>query len=129
MGRICKPGGIVSIDHEQNERFWSGDPLYARFRREALRFDWRKYLRPMNYVYRLRRLFEPKFANEGDIHVWPDDHIDWNEIKQCMIGAGFEVVLDQDYLLYQQLYRRAVYDRYSDRCTDTKVMHFRKCAA
>lgn len=129
MGRICKPGGIVCIDHEQNEEFWSEDPLYARFQQEALRFDWRKYLRPMNYVYRVRRVFERKYANEGDIHVWPDDHIDWNAIKQRMLASGFEIVLEQDYLLYQKLYRREVYDRYADRCTDTKMMLFRKCAA
>jgi hypothetical protein len=76
----------------------------------------------------LRRVFDPKFANEGDIHVWPDDHIDWGQIKQAM-ADDFEIVLEQDYLLYQQLYRRQVYDRYSDRCSDTKVMIFRKRAA
>ena len=51
MARICKPGGVVCIDHEQNERFWDRDPLYDRFQREAAQFDWRKYLRPMNYIY------------------------------------------------------------------------------
>jgi ubiquinone/menaquinone biosynthesis C-methylase UbiE len=128
MARICRPGGVVCIDHEQNEHYWDRDPIYDRFQREAVRFDWRKYLRPMNYVHRLRRVFDPKFANEGDIHVWPDDHIDWGQIKQAM-ADNFEVVLEQDYLLYHQLYRRQVYDRYSDRCSDTKVMIFRKCAA
>jgi ubiquinone/menaquinone biosynthesis C-methylase UbiE len=128
MARICRPGGVVCIDHEQNEHYWDRDPIYDRFLREAVRFDWRKYLRPMNYVHRLRRVFDPKFANEGDIHVWPDDHIDWGQIKQAM-ADDFEVVLEQDYLLYQQLYRRQVYDQYSDRCSDTKVMIFRKCAA
>jgi ubiquinone/menaquinone biosynthesis C-methylase UbiE len=129
MARICKPGGVVSIDHEQNESYWSGDSLYARFRRKALRFDWRKYLRPLNYVHRLRRVFDPKFANEGDIHVWPDDHIDWSRIKRAMLDCGLEIVLEQDYLLYQQLYRSDVYDQFSGRCTDTKMMLFRKCAA
>jgi ubiquinone/menaquinone biosynthesis C-methylase UbiE len=110
MARICRPGGVVCFDHEQNERYWEGDPLYGRFRREAMRFDWRKYLRPMNYLYKIRRTFDPKFANEGDIHVWPDDHIDWGKIKQAMAN-DFEIVLEQDYLLYQQLYRREIYDQ------------------
>lgn len=127
LARVCRRGGVVMIDHEPNERFWAGDSLYDRFRREALRIDWRKYLTPMNYVHRLRRMLEPRYANEGDIHVWPDDHVDWAKINVLMGEAGFEVVLEEDYLLYRKLYRREVYDRYAGRCTDTKAMVFRKC--
>lgn len=127
MARVCKPGGVVSIDHEQNERFWANDALYDRFRKEALRFDWRKYLRPMNYLHRARRLFDPKHANEGDIHVWPDDHIEWDRISAAMREERCEPILEQDFLLYNQLYRPEVYDRYVDRLSDMKVMHFRKC--
>jgi hypothetical protein len=46
-----------------------------------------------------------------------------------MAQAGFEIVLEQDYLLYERLYRREVYDQYAGRCSDTKVMVFRKCVA
>jgi ubiquinone/menaquinone biosynthesis C-methylase UbiE len=129
MARICKTGGVISIDHEQNDHFWNDEPLYDHFRGEALRFDWRKYLRPMNYLHRIWRMFDPKHATEGDVHVWRDDHIEWDQIRRTLLDAGFEILLEEDYLLYQQLYRRDVYDRYVDRCADTKVMHFRKCAA
>ena len=94
-----------------------------------MRFDWRKYLTPMNYVHRLRRVFDPRHANEGDIHVWPDDHIEWHAIKAEMAQAGFEAIREKDYLLFNRLYRREVYDNYVGRVTDTKVMVFRKCAA
>lgn len=129
MGRICKPGGVVVIDHEQNEDYWKPDPVYSEFQKQALRTDWGKYLRPANYFHRLKRLFDPRHTNEGDIHVWPDDHIEWPAICDVLARSGFEVVADDDYLLCRGLYRREVYDRYVGRCTDTKGMIFRKSPA
>lgn len=126
LARVCKPSGVVMIDHEQNEQFWSGDPVYDEFRKQALRFDWRKYLRPSNYLHRARRLFDPRHSNEGDIHVWSDDHIDWAKIKRVMSKSGFEIAIEEDYLLYRKLYRRDVYERYAGCCTDTKCIVFRK---
>lgn len=127
MARVCKPGGVVVVDHEQNEEFWSNNPEYHEFRREAVRSDWRKYLVPMNYVHRLRRLINPRHTNEGDIHVWPDDHIEWSRIKSEMSNARFEVIREDDYLLFNRLYRREAYDKYVGRCTDMKMIVFRKC--
>jgi ubiquinone/menaquinone biosynthesis C-methylase UbiE len=127
LARMCRPGGVIMIDHEQNDAFWQADPVYRAFQRSALRFDWRKFLTPSNYLHRLRRIANPRHSNEGDIHVWPDDHIEWLKIKELMAQSGFEVVLEQDYLLYRKLYRREVFDRYVGRCTDTKVMIFRNC--
>jgi ubiquinone/menaquinone biosynthesis C-methylase UbiE len=129
LARICKRGGVVMLDHEPTEEYWKGDPVYRAFRSAALRTDWRKFLNFTNYAHKIRRLFDPRWSNEGDIHVWPDDHIEWSRIKELMAGRGFEVVLEEDYLLYRKLYRREVYDRHVGRCTDTKVMIFRKCAA
>jgi ubiquinone/menaquinone biosynthesis C-methylase UbiE len=128
MARVCKPGGVIAVDHEKNESFWSADEEYFTFQKEALRIDWRKYFRPMNYVHRVRRIFDPRYANEGDIHVWPDDHIEWPKVRDTMSKAGCEVVVEEDYLLYRGLYRREVYERFANRCTDTKLIVFRKCA-
>lgn len=126
MARVCKPGGVVVIDHEQTDAYWTPNPEYDSFRKAALRFDWRKYLTPANYLHRFRRIFKPRYSNEGDIHVWPDDHIEWPRIKAEMAGAGFEIVAEEDYLLYRKLYRREVYDRYAGRCADMRAMIFRK---
>jgi hypothetical protein len=120
---------VIVLDHEATEEYWKGDPVYAAFRKAALRFDWGKYLTPSNYLHRIRRIFDPRYSNEGDIHVWPDDHIEWSKIKDLLARLGFEVVLEEDYLLNRSLYRPEVYERYRGRCTDTKVMIFRKCAA
>lgn len=126
LARVTKPGGVILLDHEQNEAFWNDDPTYKAFVKEASRFDWRKFLKPVNYVHKLRRLINPRYTNEGDIHVFADDHIEWPKIKSLLDSEGFEPVLEEDYLLYRALYRREVYDRYVGRCTDTKLMIFRK---
>lgn len=126
MARVCKPGGVVVIDHEPCEAYWAPNPEYDAFRKAALRFDWRKYLTPSNYLHRLRRVFDPRHSNEGDIHVWPDDHIEWDRIKAVMAASGFEIAVEEDYLLYRSLYRPDVYERYAGRCADMKAMIFRK---
>jgi 2-polyprenyl-3-methyl-5-hydroxy-6-metoxy-1,4-benzoquinol methylase len=129
MARVCSTGGVIVLDHERNDEYWAGTDTYRSFRSAALKVDWRKYLKPSNYYHRVLRLFDPRHSNEGDIHVWPDDHIEWDRIKQLMGEAGFEVLFEDNYLVNDSLYRREVYDRYAGRCSDTKAMAFRKCAA
>jgi len=126
LARVCHRGGVILIDHEASEEFWDADPVYKEFRQAVLRFDWGKYLTPSNYLHRLRRVFDPRYSNEGDIHVWPDDHIEWTKITDLLARHDFEVVSEEKYLLYRRLYRREVYDRFKDRCADTKLMIFRK---
>jgi ubiquinone/menaquinone biosynthesis C-methylase UbiE len=126
LARVCKPGGVVVIDHEHTEQFWRGDHVYSEFRSRALRFDWRKYMIPENYFHRIIRMFYPRHSNEGDIHVWPDDHIEWHRIREAMHEFGMEVVIERDYLLNCNLYRPEVYGQYVGRCTDMKIMFLRK---
>jgi hypothetical protein len=64
--------------------------------------------------------------NEGDIHVWPDDHIEWDRIDAVMAESRFERVIVEDYLLYRKLYRRDVYERYRDKCVDTRMAIYRR---
>ena len=128
LARLCKPGGVVMIDHEQNEAYWRSEPSYRAYWSAGMRTDWRKFLTPSNYVHRLRRVLNPRYTNEGDIHVFADDHIEWDKIKAVFAGAGFDVVREDDYLLYRLLCRPEVFDRYKDEITDTKAMIFRKRA-
>ena len=129
MARVCAPGGVIFLDHEPTEKFWAGDPVYDQFKAEALRFDWRKYLIWSNYVGKIRRIRNPRYANEGDIHVWPDDHIEWSKIDRLLSAAGFDCVHSRDYLLSRKLYRQPVYDRYVDLCTDIRNRVYRKRVA
>jgi ubiquinone/menaquinone biosynthesis C-methylase UbiE len=127
MGRVCAVGGIVFIDHEADETIYSNIE-YAHYQRKVIRQDWRKYLKPRNYYGKIRRLFDPHFANEGDIHVWPDDHIEWEKIV-ATLGASFEVVMDKKYLLFNGNYRPEIYEGYQGRLTDMRVMAFRRLSA
>jgi 2-polyprenyl-3-methyl-5-hydroxy-6-metoxy-1,4-benzoquinol methylase len=126
MARKCRKGGVILIDHEATPNVWTGDAILLEFKRRALRFDWRKYLRPSNYLHRLRRFVEPRYSNEGDLHVWPDDHIEWDQIAEVMDRGGCVPIMTEDYLLYRRLYRQSVYDRYKHRCADTRAMLFRR---
>lgn len=126
MARVCSIGGIIFIDHEHTDEYWAGDLLYDQFKKKALRFDWRKYLDWSNYVAGFHRIFDPKYTNEGDIHVWPDDHIEWSKIDECLLAAGFENVHSEDYLLARKLYRPAVYESYVGRCTDMRNRIYRR---
>lgn len=125
FARVCRPGGVIVIDHEKNERYWS-DPLFAEFQSKAIGFDWEKYLSPSNYLHRIRRVFDPRHSQEGDIHVWPDDHIEWSKIKDVLASRDCEIVAENDFLLAQRRYRPEVFAAYCDRVTDTKAMIFRK---
>jgi ubiquinone/menaquinone biosynthesis C-methylase UbiE len=128
LARVCRTGGVIVIDHEASPNVWQSDRELECFRRDVSRFDWSKYARPSNYVHRIRRIFDPKHSNEGDIHVWPDDHIEWDSITRVMRAQGCEAVFQQDYLLYRQSYRADVFDRFRNRCSDTRVMMFRRNA-
>lgn len=126
MARVCRRGGVIVIDHEASPNVWGRDGTLEQFRAEGSRFDWRKYLTPANYLHRLRRVFDPKYSNEGDIHVWPDDHIEWDRIIDALRQSGCEPVIEEDYLLCRRLYRLEAHDRFKDRCADTRVMVFRR---
>lgn len=129
--RVTKPGGVVYIDHEVTETYYQRPPIYVEFLRKARpRFNFRRYwslLRDVRgYQHILRRLANPRYKREGDIHVWPDDHIEWDKIEQIMKSQGFEVVFRQDYLLYKAIYDLRVYNEYRDRCADERVLICRK---
>ncbi len=107
--RVVKPGGVLYIDHEATETYYQRPPAYVEFLRKARpRVNWRRFLSlaldVRGYVHILRRLRDPRYKREGDIHVWPDDHIEWDKIEQILAGERFEIVAKQDYLLYKAIY-------------------------
>ncbi len=128
FARVCTKGGVILLDHELNERHWQPSAIHRRFRSEvnAPQRWWTKYLRPSNYVNRIVRLFNPRYSREGDIHVWPDDHIEWAEIIDTLSRSGCEIVVDQDYLLYDKRYPMDLYSKYAENITDMKLVIARK---
>jgi ubiquinone/menaquinone biosynthesis C-methylase UbiE len=130
--RVTRPGGVIYIDHERNDSFWERNNEYEKFQEIAkskMPVDFkgliRKYSSLQNYVSRLRKIFNPRYVLEGDIHVWPDDHIEWRKIEDLFLDEKCEVVLRKDYLLYNR-YPLDVYQAYKNKCSDMRVFIARK---
>ena len=131
MCRVLKPGGVIYIDHEVNESYYERPEEYVEFLRNAgpiinLKRCLRLLLDVKGYKHILRRIVNRRYKREGDIHVWPDDHIEWNKIEQLLISEGFEIILKQDYLLYKSCYNLDVYNEYKNKCADEMVLIARK---
>ncbi len=127
MCRVLKPGGVIYIDHEANESYFNRPKEYVEFLRKARPLiDVKRYLRLLldvkGYMHIVRRIMNPRYKREGDIHVWPDDHVEWDKIEQLLIAEGLDVVLKQDYLLYKSQYNLDVYNEYKDKCADERVL-------
>lgn len=128
MCRVLKPGGVIYLDHEANETYYNKLPEYAEFLRRVVPKTavLKKYLPLLFsfgfYIRFIRKRINPRYQKEGDIHVWPDDHVEWDEIEQLLISQNFDIVVKRDYLVCKRSYRRDVYERYKDRCSDTTML-------
>ena len=126
MIRVCAPGGVIYIDHEQNNEYWESSPKYQEFQRTVRKINIKKYFELTNYIGKFKRIFNPRYANEGDIHVWEDDHIEWDKIDSLMLAANFQKVLQNDFLLYNSNYKDEIYNQYDGICTDMRVTSYQK---
>src|SRR5690606_28567949 len=102
MIRVSKPGGLIYIDHERSDDFWNAHPelqtFYAQQKLYVFTKRLKRLLRPVWYVNRFRRFINPRFQAEGDIHVFPDDHIEWSVIKKIFEQNGVDVFFESTYL-------------------------------
>ena len=142
MVRILKPGGILYIDHEVNENYWNQTKKYIELQKTVKTKDRSriilanlksltlkrclKLLKPGWYFNKIRSIINPKLLPEGDIHVWADDHIEWDKIKKILVSKRCKTVLDEDYLLYRLKYPVKDYKRYYLLCDDMKLLIARK---
>lgn len=133
MCRVCKEGGVVYIDHERNNTYFDRPPIYAEFcnavapgavsrTKEYIRL----LLSPAFYVRFIKKRINPRYSSEGDIHVWPDDHIQWDRIVDMVCSQGFEIVTRQEYLLFKDTYSKPIYDSYTGKCADMTVLIAKK---
>jgi len=138
MVRVLRPGGILYIDHEANEMAWSQDPALAAYR-HGTRLTRKEHLRQL---FHSRELFSfafaktvfmkifvnPRYEREGDVHVWPDDHIEWDKIAKVLEADSTKIIRSQDYLLYQPRGGAELFERYRDACSDTRYIFAQKRA-
>ena len=120
--RVTKPGGVIYLDHETNSNYWSNDLLLEKLYAENPQpFPWHKLFNPINYINKIRKVFNPRFQPEGDIHVWPDDHIEWDKIEE-LIQESCNITVYKDYLLYKSWYNEKNFKKYEGKTTDMHVM-------
>jgi ubiquinone/menaquinone biosynthesis C-methylase UbiE len=134
MARVVRPGGIVLIDHERSDASWTS-PGYQAFLREAVVFPprrWWYWFQPSRYWKRLRpalvwqRLFSPRWMPEGDLHIWPEDHIEWERIERALSDRGCAVLHSEEYLMLEPRYRRDAWESWRTRCSDMRMMIARR---
>jgi len=127
--RVLKPGGILYVDHEVPDEYWSHTSTLKNFYKEVQSFGppfLTKFLRPTNYVdFLIRKLHNPRYRREGDIHVFPDDHIEWQKIAERVSKHG-DMLVQRDYLLYRSGYKLEVYEAYKNSLSDMRLGIYRK---
>lgn len=126
-----KPGGVLLIDHERNDNHWSPPPELVEFRRENASartgelWDpehkrWQYLLRaavvPSRHLARLNK--KRRISEEGDIHIYPDDNINWNSLIGVLQEADAELVERMDYLLFEAGYDEPIWESHQHRCND-----------
>jgi ubiquinone/menaquinone biosynthesis C-methylase UbiE len=129
FSRVLKPGGVVYIDHEASASSWT-DPLHQHFKKHIKKNskkDFRKYFIVTNYIDRFIRVFiNPKYQREGDIHVFADDRIEWQVVRQELEENGMEILKEEDYLLYRRNYDQKTYEEWAGKVADMHLLMGRK---
>ena len=142
LARVVRPGGIVFIDHEANDGFWAPDGCGTQLRVEweqrrlerpglwnPERRRWQRYLMPSKYLLGVRLLLDPGylFGREGDIHVWAEDHVEWDRVIAALEEVGCSVAWRDDYLGFDPGYPDDLYRAYVERgCSDMTALAARR---
>jgi SAM-dependent methyltransferase len=138
--RVVRPGGVLQIDHEAAPNEYADDAVLAEFRgrvyehelarpKRASRFldPWHYRTLGRHYLMQLRRRFgNPRHWPEGDIHVWPDDHIEWDAIERVLREERYQVVASEDYLLYREGTAEELYEHYRHLTADVRMVRARR---
>jgi SAM-dependent methyltransferase len=129
MARVLKVGGIIYLDHNASPEYWNSNPnlnlLKKRYPKPSKTIV-SKLLSWERYVSRYRKFQNPKWQKEGDIHVWEDDHIEWDRIDKLLEDINFTKIHCVDYLAYQPHYPTDEYNKFSKLCSDTRCCIYRK---
>ncbi|MDD4188412.1 MAG: class I SAM-dependent methyltransferase [Bacilli bacterium] len=136
MIRVTKKDGLVYIDHEANENKWNPSIELIEYNsltkqtifehikkifiaKELFTFDFIK-------TVFIKFFINKKYQREGDIHVWKDDHIEWNKAKELIIEEKCEIFKEENYLMYKPKGGLEIYEKYSKLTNDTKLIVIKK---
>ena len=123
LARLCAPFGILIIDHEPSPLYWERKSEFGLLYRRIKKTNFQKYFSLTKYIGKVRRVFDPKFTKVGDIHVWPDDHVERNVLDETLATLGFEKIREDDFFLHRADYRKPLLvdeGLYDTRCCSYK---------
>lgn len=136
MIRAARPGGLIYIDHEANRNRYFPDSALQEYYKMA---SYNKYEQILKLVrskkifsldflksFFIKRFVNSRYKTEGDIHVWPDDHIEWDKIKNVIKENNAEIICEEDYLLYYPKISVEKYEEFMEKCNDTKLIVIKK---
>ena len=135
MVRVLRPGGVVLLEHEKAPQYWTPSPALERFLQSAVVWPakrWTRFVDPRRYLARLRphltwqRWFDARWMPEGDIHIWPDDHVEWARVEDRLHSGGCVPVAVEDHLAYEPRFDRAAWEAARHDATDTRMYLARK---
>ena len=101
MARVVDRGGIIFLDHEALEEVYTiPKPLGLRIHRRLHLPDF-----GISETFKRRRVPQEDakresrpVLDEGDIHLYKDDHIEWTKIRKNLRDAGFTEIRFESYL-------------------------------
>lgn len=137
FARVVKPGGVIFIDHERSPSFWKSNcEIYSQYKREyeeryressTDRFFRRiKCLASINAWKRLINRKIHKIGGEGDIHVFKDDHIEWDLIDD-VLKSKCSIIRKTDYLVCKEIDpESSIYSIFKNTCEDTRMVIYKK---
>lgn len=128
--RVLKPGGAIFIDHELCDEYWTSSDARREFLREMpvkRQSLFEKYSRFQNYInWFMCKFIDKRYRPEGDIHVFPDDHIEWMKIREKLEELGTTIEIERRYLLYRGGYDLEIYNRHKNETSDMQFIVARK---
>ncbi len=128
LSRHVREDGVIYIDQEACPEYWDETSQVQEYKRlitAPLKNDISRFFSPSFYLSRLRMALNPRFAPEGDIHVFPDDHIEWKHIDRLFDSLRWTKVLERDYLNYDTKAPLEEFRRLEKVCSDTRVAAYR----
>lgn len=135
--RVLKPGGVVYIDHEKASSVWLDESEdFVAYNKEFQEVYGQPFVRNLVRKIRLlfsfnawKRLINRKFfglSHEGDIHVFKDDHIEWNRVEDILLEQC-TLIKGEDYLVCREADSNpTLHGRYSEKCVDMRVVIYKK---
>lgn len=137
MARVTRPGGVILLEHEKAPQYWTPSTELTAFFAQAVVWPEKRLSRfvdPRRYWARVRPLLvwqrwtDARWMPEGDLHIWPDDHVEWEPVEARLRAAGCEIVLVEDHLSYEPRFDREAWERARRTVADTRVLLARKRA-